>query len=62
MLDAVFVRNVRGPASEIVRLLEAEGIAAEVDPSGAVLAEAPEDEVRAALAGRPSGDVAVYVR
>jgi hypothetical protein len=62
MLDAVFVRNVRGPASEIVRLLEAEGIAAEADPLGAVLAEAPEDEVRAALAGRPSGDVAVYVR
>jgi anti-sigma factor RsiW len=62
MLDAAFVRSVRGPAAEIVRILKAEGITAEVDPSGAVVAEARAGEVREALAGRPSGDVAVYVR
>jgi anti-sigma factor RsiW len=61
-LDAAFVRSVRGPAAEIVRILEAEGITAEVDSSGDVVAEAPAGEVREALAGRPSGDVAVYVR
>jgi hypothetical protein len=61
-LDAAFVRSVRGPAAEIVRILEAEGITAEVDSAGDVVAEARAGEVREALAGRPSGDVAVYVR
>jgi hypothetical protein len=61
-LDARLVREVQGPAAEIVRILEAEGITAEVDASGDVVAEARAAEVRAVLAGRPSGDVAVYVR
>jgi anti-sigma factor RsiW len=61
-LDAALVRSVQGPAAEIVRILEAEGIPAEVDLAGAVVAEARAGEVRAALAGRPSGDVPVYVR
>ena len=56
------VRMVQGPPAEIVRLLENEGIPAEVDAEGNVLADGRLGEVRAALAGRPAGDVAVYVR
>jgi len=56
------VRTVQGPPAEIVRLLENEGITARVEPSGAVVAEGLAVDVRAALAGRPGGDVPVYVR
>jgi anti-sigma factor RsiW len=59
---AVFVRTARGPAAAIVRALDEEGIPAEVDAEGRVIAEARAGEVRAALAGRPPGDVPVYVR
>jgi hypothetical protein len=59
---AALVRMVQGPPAEIVRLLEDEGITAEVDPQGNVAAEGRIGEVRAALAGRPAGNVAVYVR
>jgi hypothetical protein len=57
-----FVLRAQGPAAEIVRLLEGEGIEAEVDPGGGVVAEGRAGEVRAALAGRATGDVPVYVR
>ena len=59
---AALVRMVQGPAAEVVRRLEEEGIPAEVDPQGNVAAEGRIGEVRAALAGRPDGNVAVYVR
>ena len=59
---ATLVRTVQGPPEAVVRILEDEGITARVEPSGAVLAEARADEVRAALSGRPAGDVPVYVR
>jgi hypothetical protein len=59
---AALVRMVQGPPAEIVRLLENEGIPAEVDPQGNVAAEGRVGEVRAALADRPAGNVAVYVR
>lgn len=61
-LDAAAVRVVQGPALEVVRVLEREGIPAEVDPQGRVFAEGRVGEVRAALSGRPDGNVAVYVR
>jgi anti-sigma factor RsiW len=57
-----FVLLAQGPAAEIVRLLEGEGIEAEVDPGGGVVADGRAGEVRAALAGRATGDVPVYVR
>ena len=57
-----FVQFTQGPPAEIVRLLEGEGIEAEVEPGGGVIAEARAGEVRAALAGRATGDVPVYVR
>ena len=57
-----FVQFVQGPPAEIVRLLAGEGIQAEVEPGGGVIAEAPAGEVRAALASRAAGDVPVYVR
>ena len=57
-----FVVFAQGPPAEIVRLLAAEGIEAEVDPGGGVVAEARAGEVRAALAGRAEGNVPVYVR
>jgi hypothetical protein len=57
-----FVLRAQGPAAEIVRLLEGEGIEAEVDPGGGVVAEGRAGEVRAALASRATGDVPVYVR
>jgi len=56
------VRMVQGPATEVVRQLENDGIPAEVDAEGNVLADGRIGEVRAALAGRPDGNVAVYVR
>ena len=63
LLDAAtLVRMVQGPAVAIVRVLENEGIPAEIDPEGRVLAEGRAGDVRAALAGRPGGDVGVYVR
>lgn len=55
------VRSVAGPPAEVVRLLESEGISAEV-VEGAVVADARAGEVEAALAGRPDGPVEVYAR
>ncbi|MGH3024560.1 MAG: anti-sigma factor family protein [Gaiellaceae bacterium] len=62
-LDApgTLVRSVAGPPAEVVRLLEAEGIAAEV-VEGAVVAEGRAGEVEAALEGRAAGPVDVYVK
>ncbi|MGH3039571.1 MAG: anti-sigma factor family protein [Gaiellaceae bacterium] len=57
-----FVRTAEGPVGAIVRALEREGIQAEVDAQGRVIAEGRAGEVRAALTGRPTGDVPVYVR
>jgi hypothetical protein len=57
-----FVLFAQGPAAEIVRVLAAKGIQAQVDAGGGVVAEARAGEVRAALAGRATGDVPVYVR
>jgi hypothetical protein len=62
MPAGTLVRNVAGPASTVVRLLEAEGIAAEANADGSVTAQGTAAEVRAALEGRPGGIVAVYVR
>jgi hypothetical protein len=56
------VRNVAGPASAVVDVLEAAGITAEVDENGSVIAQGTAADVRTALEGRPSGIVAVYVR
>ena len=62
-LSITLVRKVAGPASTVVNLLEAEGIAAEVNPAdGSVIAQGNAADVRAALEGRPGGIVAVYVR
>ena len=62
-LSTTLVRNVAGPASAVVDLLAAEGIAAEVNPDdGSVTAQGTAADVRAALEGRPGGIVAVYVR
>jgi hypothetical protein len=55
------VRTVQGPPAAVVRLLENEGISAQVEPSGAVVAAGRAGEVRAALAARRGGDVPVYV-
>jgi hypothetical protein len=60
--DATPVRLVQGPAAEVVRILENEGIAAEIVDTRTVVADARAGEVRAALAGRSSGGVGVYVR
>jgi hypothetical protein len=62
LLERTLVRNVAGPASAVVRALAAEGIEAEVNDDGSVTAQGTAAEVRAALEGRPSGIVAVYVR
>jgi hypothetical protein len=56
------VRNVAGPAPAVVNALAAEGIDAEINEDGSVTAQGTVVDVRAALAGRPSGIVAVYVR
>ncbi len=55
------VRSVAGTPAEVVRLLEAEGIPAEV-VEGAVVADGRAGEVEAALADQPDGPVGVYVR
>jgi anti-sigma factor RsiW len=54
------VRRVRGPAGEVARLLRRRGIPADV-ADGRVSARKGASAVRAALAGRPSGRIAVYV-
>jgi anti-sigma factor RsiW len=59
---ATLVRTVQGPPAEVVRLLELQGITARVDAAGAVAADARAAAVEDALADRPEGDVAVYVR
>lgn len=59
---ATLVRTVQGPPAEVARLLELEGIPARVDAAGAVAADALVAAVEDALAGRPEGDVPVYVR
>lgn len=55
------VRSVAGPPAEVVRILRREGISTEV-VEGAVVADAGAGEVDAALGGRASGPVEVYVR
>ncbi len=59
---ATLVRSVAGPPAEVVRVLEAAGITARADSAGVVVAEGGGGAVREALADRPGGDVAVYVR
>jgi hypothetical protein len=54
------VRSVAGPPAEVVRILRREGISAEV-VDGAVVADARAGEVDAALGGRPTGPVEVYL-
>ena len=61
LLDATLVRSVQGPPGEIVVLLGNAGITAAIQ-QGAVVADADADAVRDALAGRPDGNVPVYVR
>jgi hypothetical protein len=62
-LDAagVPVRRVQGPVEEVIRLLQSRGIPA-AQRDGSVVAVGERNEVRAALAGRPGGRVAVYAR
>jgi len=60
--DATLVRSVQGPPAAVVRVLEDKGISARIEPPGAVVAEGRVGDVRAALAGRPDGDIPVYVR
>jgi hypothetical protein len=55
------VVSVAGPPAEVVRILRREGISAEV-VEGAVVADARAGEVDAALGGRATGPVEVYVR
>jgi hypothetical protein len=56
------VVRVRGPAPQVVRILENEGISAEADSARVVIADALAVEVLTALGARPPGNVAVYVR
>ena len=60
--DATVVRQVKGPAAEVLRVLANEGITAQIVDPRSILADARAGEVRVALADRPSGGVAVYVR
>ena len=60
--NATFVRFAQGPPAAVVRALGEDGIEAEVDPDGNVVADARPVDVEAALADRPEGDVPVYVR
>jgi hypothetical protein len=63
-LDAApgeLVRRVRGPATEVVRLLRQDGHPAFLR-DGSVVATGDADEIRLTLADRPPGAVAVYVR
>ena len=62
LLKATFVRFAQGPPAAVVRALGEDGIEAEVDPDGNVVADARPVDVEAALADRPEGDVPVYVR
>jgi hypothetical protein len=62
MSAGTLVRNVAGPASAVVDLLEAEGITATANADGSVTAQGTAADVRAALEGRPGGIVAVYVK
>lgn len=55
------VVSVAGPPAEVVRVLRREGISAEI-VEGTVVADARAGEVEAALGGRPTGPVEVYVR
>jgi hypothetical protein len=59
---ANLVVRAQGPAAEVVRTLESEGIPAEVESPRVVVADARAREIRAALDGRPRGNVAVYVK
>jgi hypothetical protein len=58
--DARVVVRVQGPAAEVEQLLENEGIQAEVASAAVVRADGRPGEIRAALSGRPRGNVAVY--
>jgi hypothetical protein len=60
--QANLVVRVQGPPAEIVRILENEGIPAEVESPRVVVADARAGEVLATLGGRPRGNVTVYVR
>jgi Putative zinc-finger len=60
--EPTLLRSVQGPPAAVVRVLQREGIPAEINTQGRVVAQARAGEVRAALAGRPPGDVDVYVR
>ena len=55
------VVSVAGPPAEVVSILRREGISAQV-VEGAVVADARAGEVDAALGGRATGPVEVYVR
>lgn len=59
--EGTLLRSVQGPPAEVVRVLEAAGIPAEV-VGGQVVATGTEGDVREALEGRPNGGVDVYVR
>jgi anti-sigma factor RsiW len=61
-LGATLIVRVQGPAAAVVRILENEGLEAEVVSQQVVVADARPREVRAALGGRPSGSVGVYVK
>ncbi len=61
LADKKLVRHVQGPPGEIVVLLGNAGITAAIQ-EGAVVADADADAVREALAGRPDGNVPVYVK
>jgi hypothetical protein len=56
------VREVRGPAREVARLLREEGVDARVVDGSVEVRGATVAEVERVLAGRPSGPVPVYVR
>jgi hypothetical protein len=60
--DARMVVRVQGPAAEVVRILQNEGITAEIESPRVVVADARAGEVLATLGGRPRGNVTVYVR
>jgi hypothetical protein len=55
------VRRVKGPPSDVVRLLRQSDVTASIE-DGAVVADAEPAEVRRILVARPRGDVPVYVR
>lgn len=61
LADKNLVRHVQGPPGEIVVVLGNAGITAAIQ-DGAVVAQGDKDAVREALAGRPDGNVPVYVK